>query len=278
MSLSINQFPEIQHIDSLSAGDSDSVSNLPELEQDLSFSAEIDFFEVNPKYQEILELDRWLTIAGIPHKTSRLLDGWKVAYTPDGKEISDAVEHFGSYGMEKDLLEVQSLRCLVINATEEETDDDDIYGGMTAFEVFIHWTEHYRGSNSNHYGKGSYIRAWKEIFAQADNVVSKDSYEGLKSSYYFAKKRAEAAEAVDVEFFEHLNALNLIQDAFMAVLFGDSDFVIALASYQTRKHLISYILEELILTAIRQKNYEIQLMLTNYKYRHNLFREKKFEL
>lgn len=262
LNLSGGQLPRLQPIDSISADDADSVS-LPGLSQeDLSFSADLVFTEANPKYQEILKLDRILTIAGIPHMTARLVDGWKVAYTPDGEEVSDAVEHFAAYGMENDRLEIRGLDYLAKDVRVAE-----ICSNMNALEVFVFWSQHYR-KNNPHYRKGGFLMAWRELLKADSNS---GEYRLLRRCYYLAKMSEDDA-------LEYFSGAELTETAAMAVLFGDTEFITRLTSYQTRKHLLSYILDELVQTAINQKNHEIQLMLTDYKYRNHLYREKKFDL
>ena len=63
-------------------------------------------YELNKNYKAILELDKILTEKGIPHKLSRVMDGWKIAYPNNIECIFDAIEHRGSYGHEQDLVEV----------------------------------------------------------------------------------------------------------------------------------------------------------------------------
>ena len=61
-------------------------------------------------YREILRLDRMLCNEGIPHVLQKHTDGWQIIYPKDGEErIMDAIENFGSYGSDKDLLEIMGL-------------------------------------------------------------------------------------------------------------------------------------------------------------------------
>ena len=92
------------------------------------------------RYQEILKLDAMLTEKGIPHTLQKFLDGWQVIYPEDGeKRVMDAIEHFGNYGNEEDLLEIMGL------LTPEEEKDDSVLGYLTAEEVCKrieqHWEE-----------------------------------------------------------------------------------------------------------------------------------------
>lgn len=264
--LSAGQLPRLQSIDSISADDADQVS-LPEVNQELSFSGEVSFSEANPSYQEILKLDRFLTAAGIPHRTSRLFDGWKISYTPYDKEVSDVVEHFGSCGMENDRMEINGLADLIRINPAKIFDTLGVYGDINALEVFVFWSQNYRKINPQ-YRKGNFLTAWREVL-KTFPAVSECSL--LRLCYNLAKK--PYADMLDC-----FSSAELAEIFALAVLFEDAEFIAVLTGCQTRKHLISYILDELIQTAINQKNYDIQLILTDYKHRNHLYREKKFYL
>lgn len=60
---------------------------------------------LNPNYQAILNLHVKLLENTIPHEILRLMDGWKIAYPNQEECIFDVIEHYGSYGHEKDLME-----------------------------------------------------------------------------------------------------------------------------------------------------------------------------
>lgn len=63
-------------------------------------------FPLNEEYHAILELDKKLTEAGIPHTLERMMDGWIICYPEDGrKRKGDVIQHFGSYGAFRDLME-----------------------------------------------------------------------------------------------------------------------------------------------------------------------------
>lgn len=92
------------------------------------------------RYQEILKLDAMLTEKGIPHTLQKRMDGWQVIYPEDGEErVMDAIEHFGSYGNEEDLLEIMGL------LTPEEEKDDSVLGYLTAEEVCKRIEQHWKG-------------------------------------------------------------------------------------------------------------------------------------
>lgn len=99
------------------------------------------------KYTEILKLKRMLEEANIPFTFTD--DYWRVkewvendtglaqiyrdqypAYQIRLGTLADVVEHNGSYGQEKDLLEIMG------GLTEEEMEYDRVLGYLTAEEVF----------------------------------------------------------------------------------------------------------------------------------------------
>lgn len=57
-------------------------------------------------YEAIIALHFELEQRKIPHEFSRLFDGWQICYPNKESKIGDAVEHFGSWGAEEDLIEV----------------------------------------------------------------------------------------------------------------------------------------------------------------------------
>ena len=93
------------------------------------------------KYKAILKLDSMLTKAGIPHTCKKIMDGWQVIYPEPGENrIADAIEHFGSYGNEEDLIEIMGL------LTPEELENDRVLGYLTAENVFKRIKSHWEGS------------------------------------------------------------------------------------------------------------------------------------
>ena len=95
--------------------------------------------EANEKYKEILRLDKMLDEAGIYHELFRIWDGWGIIYYGHGdNEVSDAVEHKGSYGHSDDKLEIMGL-----------VDDDicdSVQGCLSAKNVFDRWKKHWEGN------------------------------------------------------------------------------------------------------------------------------------
>ena len=87
------------------------------------------------EYTEILELDKMLTKAKIPHTFRVLSDGFQVFYPNEDKKICDVVERRGSYGSESDLLEMCGLTL------------DDVEGYLTAEESFFRIKRHFDHEN-----------------------------------------------------------------------------------------------------------------------------------
>lgn len=93
---------------------------------------------LDESYTEILKLDKMLTDANIPHTLDRFLDGWQVIYLVNGNRIADAIQHYGSYGNTKNLLEIMGL------LTDEEQKYDSVKGYLTAEDVFNRISAHYK--------------------------------------------------------------------------------------------------------------------------------------
>lgn len=93
------------------------------------------------KYNEIFKLKDMLEKAKIPFNFSELHGGYHIVYPADGgKCICSVIEHDGSYGREKDLLEIQGL----MTKEELEETQDTVFGYLTAENVFFlriknHW-------------------------------------------------------------------------------------------------------------------------------------------
>ena len=103
-----------------------------------------DLFDKNGKYildenyTEILRLDKMLTDANIPHTLERFMDGWQIIYYTNGERIADAIQHYGSYGVEENRLEIMGL------LTPEEAEHDSVLGHLTAENVFERMNRHYK--------------------------------------------------------------------------------------------------------------------------------------
>lgn len=104
-------------------------------------------YRLDESYTEILKLDKMLTDANIPHTLDRFLDGWQVIYSVNGKRIADAIEHYGSYGNEENLLEIMGL------LTPEEEECDSVLGCLTAEDVFKRMSEHYANHSTKKGGE-----------------------------------------------------------------------------------------------------------------------------
>ncbi len=82
---------------------------------------------------------------------------------------------------------------------------------------------------------------------------------------------------VNTETFDSMETSKLLYCSIAEIIVGNKEYFRMLTEYQGRKHLMSYILDILISCANDRKEYEIQLMLTNYKYRNGVFRKNKLE-
>lgn len=102
----------------------------------------IEILKKNRRYKEIRRLNKLLKKASIPHTMERLFDGWRICY-PSAKNCTmDAIEHFGSYGEEKDLIEIMGL------LTAEEQKIDCVVGYLSATDVFERIKQHYEKSKN----------------------------------------------------------------------------------------------------------------------------------
>lgn len=89
-------------------------------------------------YTEILKLKEMLENENIPFAFAPHFDGYLVHY-PEMQDFDcSAIQFFGSYGHDQDLIEIMGLM--------QEGDESDIIGYLTAEEVFNrikkHWEEH----------------------------------------------------------------------------------------------------------------------------------------
>lgn len=126
------------------------------------------------------------------------------------------------------------------------------------------------------------MRTWKEVikshlgfhlpWAEPDDVMMQI----LIAEYNLAKGGAEYREYI--KNFDYDTVDSILFLSVSAIIADDKAFIRELTAYQGGKHLMSYILDILIPCAIELKRYEIQMMLTDYKYRNHLYREKKFDL
>lgn len=103
-------------------------------------------YKTDSRYTEILKLDELLNKSNIPHTLHKMFDGFQILY-PQCRErcncVMDAIEHRGSYGSEKNLLEIQGL------LTEEEQRNDSVLGFLTAEEVFKRIENHWNRKVDN---------------------------------------------------------------------------------------------------------------------------------
>lgn len=93
------------------------------------------------KYNEIFKLKDMLERAKIQFKFSELMGGYHIVYLEDGGEcVCSVIEHDGSYGREKDLLEIQGL----MTKEELEETQDTVLGYLTAENVFQRIKKHWK--------------------------------------------------------------------------------------------------------------------------------------
>ena len=86
---------------------------------------------LDQKYQEIIRLERLLSVAGIRHRIERCFDGWRIAYPDDEtKCVCSVIEHRASMGSSRDRLEIKGL------LNKEERKFDQVVGHLTAENVF----------------------------------------------------------------------------------------------------------------------------------------------
>lgn len=83
---------------------------------------------------------------------------------------------------------------------------------------------------------------------------------------------------INTESFDSMETSTLLCCSIVAIVAGNKEYIRMLTEYQGRKHLMSYILDILISCANDREEYEIQIMLLDYKYRIGIFRKKKFDL
>ena len=95
-------------------------------------------WETNEEYKEILELDKILTKANIPHELRKLYDGWTVLYPDSKNPVCDVVQHFGSMGGEEGKLEQMGLVAPILS------EYGDVEGYLTAKVVSNRIKAHYK--------------------------------------------------------------------------------------------------------------------------------------
>ena len=79
-------------------------------------------------YNEIQKLNKMLIDMGIPHEFRPMFDGYYLkVFNNEGDVLCDAIEHQGSLGSQKDLIEI-------FNATTRK--EGDVLGYITADEAF----------------------------------------------------------------------------------------------------------------------------------------------
>jgi len=93
-------------------------------------------------YNEIFKLKSILDERNIPYEFEQFFDGYILFVEKNGVKICDAVEHRGSYGNKKDLLEIMGA------LTEKEFSKDGVLGFLTAQDVADRFEYCYRNDTS----------------------------------------------------------------------------------------------------------------------------------
>lgn len=94
-------------------------------------------------YTEIISLRGMLKKAKIPHYFRDAFDGYQICYPDEQHMVCSVIEHFGSYGSIKDLLEIMGL------LTPEEEEIDKVKGWLSAEEVFKRIERHHKKTERN---------------------------------------------------------------------------------------------------------------------------------
>ena len=98
---------------------------------------------------EIKRLHEMLNEANIPHtftddmfKSRIMHPSYQIVIEKDGNRLCDAIYHYISYGYEEGLLEIMG------GLTEEERENDEVLGHLTADEVFKRFKYCYENNTS----------------------------------------------------------------------------------------------------------------------------------
>lgn len=108
------------------------------------------------KYKEIFKLKEMLEDAGIPFDFKEhfglpeeivkafpdICEHYQILYPSESDRYISVIEGFGTYGAERDLLEI--MGGLTHVEKQEMTDEDDVIGGLTAKNVFNRIKNHYK--------------------------------------------------------------------------------------------------------------------------------------
>lgn len=81
--------------------------------------------------KEMMKLIGMLILSGIPYEITECWGTPQVWYPCKAEPVCDVICHEGSYGYKEGLLEMMGL------LTEEEAEDDDVVGWLSAVEVFL---------------------------------------------------------------------------------------------------------------------------------------------
>lgn len=92
------------------------------------------------EFKEIFKLEEMLQEKKIPYCLVPLRDGWQIIFPSLKMRLSDVIECTGSYGAERDTLEMMGL----LSKEEMEKAGDCAIGGFTAEEVCARWEKKWK--------------------------------------------------------------------------------------------------------------------------------------
>lgn len=119
------------------------------------------------------------------------------------------------------------------------------------------------------------MNTWLEIVqSQIPEVFKPVSIEQMEGIF----RLIISSWQVNTESFDSMETSTLLYCSIVEIIAGNKEYIKTFTEYQGRKHLMSYILDILISCANDREEYEIQLLLTDYKYRNGIFRKNKLHL
>lgn len=92
------------------------------------------------EFKEIFKLEKMLQEKKIPYYLAPLRDGYQIIFPSLKMRLSDVIECTGSYGAERDTLEMMGL----LSKEEMDKAGDYAIGGFTAEEVCARWEKKWK--------------------------------------------------------------------------------------------------------------------------------------
>ena len=92
------------------------------------------------EFKEIFKLEKMLQEKKIPYYLAPLRDGCQIIFPSLKMRLSDVIECTGSYGAERDTLEMMGL----LSKEEMDKAGDCAIGGFTAEEVCARWEKKWK--------------------------------------------------------------------------------------------------------------------------------------